>query len=108
MTKIPELSVQLQALFTTTANKLVQSTGFIRRQRQITGSGFAQTLVFGGLSMPQATRRQQHQSAIQAGMQVSPQALEQLFAPQARDFTGFYARVVGKWTDTIGVSRGKG
>jgi hypothetical protein len=86
MTTIPELSPQLQALFTTTADKLARSTGFIRRQRQITGSGFAQTLVLGGLSTPEATRRQQHQSAIQAGLQVSPQALEQRFTPQARDF----------------------
>lgn len=79
MTKVPELSSQLQALTIITAEKLARSNGFTHRQLQIMGSSFAQTLVLGGLSTPQATRRQQTSGVIH-------QVLEQRFTLQARDF----------------------
>lgn len=63
-----------------------QKTGFIQRQRQVTGAGFAQTLVLGGLAQPEATRRQQQQAAGQVGMVVSTQGLEQRFKPPAVAF----------------------
>jgi hypothetical protein len=56
-----------------------KKTGFIRRQRQVTGAGFAQTLVLGGLAQPNAMRKQQQQAAAQVGMPISAQGLEQRF-----------------------------
>lgn len=86
MITIPQLSDQLQLLFTTTANKLAKEQGVIRRQRKVTGAGFAQALVFGGIAHPSATRKQQQQAAVHAGMRVTHQALEQRFTPAAVDF----------------------
>jgi Transposase DDE domain len=52
----------------------------------VTGAGFAQTLVLGGLAQPEATRKQQQQAAAQVGMKVSAQGLEQRFSPAAVEF----------------------
>ncbi|MHB8627256.1 MAG: IS4 family transposase [Aggregatilineales bacterium] len=86
MTTITELGTTLQRLLTTTADLLAETSGFIRRQREITGGGFAQTLVLGGLAAPDATRKQLQHSATQAGMRVSVQGLDQRFTPTAVDF----------------------
>lgn len=86
MTTIPELCQSLQKLMTTTADQLGKETGFIQRQRQVSGSGFAQTVVFGGLGQPDGTRKELHQSAVRAGMQVSVQGLDQRFTLKAVDF----------------------
>lgn len=86
MTTIPQLTEQLQNLFTTVANELAKEVGFIRRQRQVTGEGFAQTLVLGSLHQPEATRKQQQQAAARAGIQISSQGLEQRFTPTAVEF----------------------
>jgi len=86
MTTITELSEIVQTLFTTTANQVAKKTGFIQRQRKVTGAGFAQTLVLGGLAQPEATRKQQQQQATQVGMQVSVQGLEQRFTETAVAF----------------------
>ena len=79
MTKIAELSATLQRLLTTTANRLAKEKGFIKRQREVTGASFAQTLVLGGLAQPEATRKQLHQQSIQAGMKISVQGLDDRF-----------------------------
>ena len=86
MTTIADLSHTLQTLLTSTADAVAKSTGFIQRQRKVTGAGFAQTLVLGGIAQPTATRRQQHQQAHQVGMQVSVQGLEQRFSQPAVTF----------------------
>lgn len=86
MTTIPELSHTLQRLFTTTADKIAKESGFVKRVRQVTGAGFAQTVVFGNLAQPEATRKQLQHSAIQAGMQVSVQGLDQRFTSEAVGF----------------------
>jgi hypothetical protein len=49
----------------------------------VTGAGFAQTLVLGGLAAPEATRHEQQQHAVQVGMPLSAQGLEQRFTPTA-------------------------
>ena len=86
MTTITELSQTLQALLTDTANAVAKTSGFIQRQRQVTGAGFAQTLVLGGLAQPDATRKQQQQAAVQVGMPISAQGLEQRFTAPAVEF----------------------
>ena len=62
---------------------MAQETGFIRRQRPITGAGFAQSLVFGWLQQPEATRSQLHHAAIQTGMEISLQGLDKRFTESA-------------------------
>lgn len=86
MTTIPDLCQTLQRLMTTRADELGKETGFIQRQRQVSASGFAQTVVFGGLGQPAGTRKELHQSAIRAGMQVSMQGLDQRFGLKGVDF----------------------
>jgi hypothetical protein len=86
MTTITELSHRLQALLGANANELAKSTGFIQRQRQITGAGFAQALILGGLAQPNASRKQVHQQALEAGMKLSVQGLDQRFTAKAGDF----------------------
>lgn len=85
MTTIPELSATLQVLLTQTANRLARESGFIQRQRQVTGAGFAQALVLGGLGQA-ATAKQLQQRAVQAGMRVSVQGLDQRFSARALTF----------------------
>lgn len=86
MTTITEFCHTLQHLLTTTANHLAKTTGFIQRERQISGAGFAQTLILGFLNNPQMTYKQCHHHAIQAGLKVSVQALDQRFNASAVDF----------------------
>ena len=86
MTTITELSKKLQQLMTRTADRVARETGFIQRERQVTGACFAQTLVLGGLGQPEGTRKQLHQSATRSGMQVSVQGLDQRFTERAVAF----------------------
>jgi hypothetical protein len=86
MTTIAELSEKLQQLMTGKANQVAKETGFIQRERQVTGACFAQTLVLGGMGQPEGTRKQLHQSASRSGMQVSLQGLDQRFTVRAVDF----------------------
>jgi hypothetical protein len=86
MTTIPQISQELYTLFTTQADEVAKRTQFIIRQRQVTGSGFAQGLVFGWGHQPQATHKQLHQSVLEAGLVLSPQGLDQRFTPAATRF----------------------
>lgn len=86
-TSIPELSTVLQELLTQQANELGRSSGFIKRQRKITGSTFAQTVIGGWLANPQASLEELSQSARVAGLEISPQGLqERLNSPEANQF----------------------
>jgi hypothetical protein len=86
MTTIAEFPQKVQTLLTETANEMAKETGFIRRQRQLTGAGFVQGLVFGQIAHPQATRRQLHQKVLYTGDQISCQGLDQRFTAQAAAF----------------------
>ncbi len=86
MTNINDLSTTLQILFTSTANDLAKKTGFIKRQRKLTGAAFAQSLILGGLAKPEATRKEQQQNLSCAGVQMSEQGLEQRFTDSAITF----------------------
>lgn len=86
MTTINDLSTTLQTLLTSTANDLAKKTGFIKRQRKLTGASFAQALILGGLAKPEATRKEQTQNLSRAGVQMSEQGLEQRFTQSASTF----------------------
>jgi len=86
-TTIPQLSTILQTLLIEDAKRLGRTSGFIQRQRKVTGSSFAQTLVFGWQSNPQASLEELCQSACASGVTISPQGLqERLNSPQAARF----------------------
>src|SRR5438105_2839079 len=87
MTSLPRVSATLQTLFTTTTDRLAQTSGFVQRRRKLTGAIFAQTLVFGFLSGAAATTlRQLQQAAATAGVAVSPQAIAQRCTEAAATF----------------------
>jgi len=71
----------LYLLFTVRAERLAQTTGFIRRVRAFDGRTFLQTLVFGWLRRPHAPREH---LAVDLG--ISRQALDQRFTPAATAF----------------------
>jgi len=83
VSSIPQVTIALQTVFTSIATTAARTTGFIRRQRQLTGAGFVQALVFGFLANPAATLEQLAQSAANVGITISPQGLEQRFTERA-------------------------
>ncbi len=82
MTSITELAHRMQTLLTRTADELAKATGFVKRQRRISGASFAQAVVLGRLAAPDGTRRQLQQSAGLAGAKV----IEQRCKPSAVSF----------------------
>lgn len=83
MSSIPSVCTALQTVLTTVANTAARSTGFIQRQRQLTGAGFVQALVFGFLAKPTMSLDQLAQTAAAVGTPISAQGLDQRFTPQA-------------------------
>jgi hypothetical protein len=83
MLRVPHLASTLQTVLTTVANDAARTTGFIQRQRQLTGASFVQTLVFGFLANPRITLDQLAQTAAALGTPISAQGLDQRFTPQA-------------------------
>ena len=86
MTRITDLAPCLQTLLTRTADELAKVTGFVKRQREVSGASFAQTVVLGRLAEPDGTRRQLQQSAGLVGTHISVQGLDQRFTPSAVAF----------------------
>src|SRR5258708_36856500 len=79
MTTITQLAPVLQELLTHKADALARSSGFIRRQRKMSGSGFVQGLVLGYLGKPKATRRELHVSVLRSGVSISETRLDKRF-----------------------------
>ena len=86
-TTISQLSEILQTLLINDANQLGRTSGFIQRQRKVTGASFAQALVFGWQANPQASLEELCQSSCASGVNISPQGLqERMNSPQASTF----------------------
>jgi hypothetical protein len=83
MSSIPYVCAALHAVLTSVANTAARSTGFIQRQRTLTGASFVQALVFGFLAKPTALGDFLAQAAAAAGTPISEQGLTQRFTPQA-------------------------
>lgn len=86
MSIIPRIADAMQTVLTTTADIVACATGFIQRQRKLSGSTFVQTLVFGWLANPDASLDELTQTAASLGVDISPQALDQRFTIQASEF----------------------
>jgi hypothetical protein len=84
---INELAEILQKLLIEAANAIGRESGFIRRQRKLSGASFAQTLVFGWQANPQASLEELCQSACQIGIRISPQGLQvRMNSAEANEF----------------------
>ena len=76
-TSLQELAEILQQLLIIDANQLGRSSGFIQRQRKLTGSSFVQALVFGWQANPHASLEELCQAACASGVTISPQGLQE-------------------------------
>jgi hypothetical protein len=65
------------------ANTRARETGFVQRQRKLTGSTFARMMVFGAASNPCPTDTNWTQAAAVAGTPLTPQGIDQRFTPEA-------------------------
>ena len=65
------------------ANTRARETGFVQRQRKLTGSTFARMMVFGAASNPCPTDTDWTQAAAVAGTPLTPQGIDQRFTPEA-------------------------
>ena len=83
MATIPQISTAMQKLLGPKADELGIITGFTRRKRKLTGSSFTQTMVFSGMTVPELTYTQLCLGAMNAGIAISAQGLEQRFTPAA-------------------------
>jgi hypothetical protein len=75
-TSLQELAEILQQLLIIDANRLGRSSGFIQRQRKLTGASFVQALVFGWQANPHASLEELCQAACASGVTISPQGLQ--------------------------------
>ncbi len=83
MSSIPYVCAAMQTVLTTEATLAARSTGFIQRQRKLTGASFVQALVFGFLANPRLSLDQLAQTAAAVGTPISAQGLDQRFTSQA-------------------------
>ena len=65
----------LQQVLEHEADTLARETGFVQRQRKLTGSTFAQMMVFGAASNPCPTYTDLTQAAAVAGATITPPSL---------------------------------
>lgn len=86
MTDLNRLAAAMQALLTTTADELARDCGFVRRRRKVSGSNFAQTLVFAALADPQPTENRLRNTAAAVGLDASRQAIAKRLDDRAARF----------------------
>jgi len=87
MTSIAYVSEAIRTILTERATALERPTGFVeRRSARLSGAVFAQTLVFGFLTFPQASYAQLQHVAASLGVPVSRQAVQQRFGPASALF----------------------
>lgn len=86
MDTIPQLAETLQTVLEEEANDLARQTGFIRRERQISGADFAQTLIFGWLQEPDVSLDGLTQIIGRRQVTISASGLSQRFTQQAATF----------------------
>jgi hypothetical protein len=85
MLSVAHLAPVMQTVLTTDADDAARDTGFIQRQRKLTGSVFVRTLVFGWLEDPSASVESLTQTCSALGIDLAPSSLDERFTPQAAD-----------------------
>jgi hypothetical protein len=86
MENLPQVATAMQHLLTEVANRIGRESGFIQRERKLSGASFVQALVFGWLAKGNSTMEELSQSAANVGVQVSRQGLDERFSEAAATF----------------------
>lgn len=68
------------------ADEKARETGFIQRQRKVSGRSFVQSLVFGWLANGESRMEELSQSSANVGVSITRQGLQQRFTPEAAQF----------------------
>jgi hypothetical protein len=84
-TNVVGLAAALQTLLTAGADELARLTQLVRRQRNLTGATWVQTLVFGWGRQPDASLEDLADQAERLGVSIRPQGLDQWFCPEGAD-----------------------
>jgi len=85
MATIPQISEAMREVLGPTADRLGWQTGFNRRLTKLTGSAFTQALVFSSLEGKDITYTRLSQGALDAGVEISNQGMEQRFGRASAD-----------------------
>jgi hypothetical protein len=86
MTTITQVAQAMQKVLTSKADEIGRKSGLIERERQISGSTFAQMLVLGWLSNPNSTLEELTQVGATLGVKIRAQGLDQRFGPESAEF----------------------
>ncbi len=86
MKTITKVAGAMQRVLGQKADEVGRSSGFIQRERQMSGGQFVQMLVFGGWSKPQATVEDLSQTGASLGVSISPQGRDQRLNERAANF----------------------
>ncbi len=86
MTTVTQVAAKMQEILGPIADRLGRETGFIKRQRVLKGSTFAQTLVFGWMGNPAASLSELSQAAANVEVEVTRQGLDNRFTEEAARF----------------------
>lgn len=87
MTTVAQVAQMMQTLMTEVADRVGRETGFIKRERKLTGARFVQGLVFGWLANGKSTMEDLSQAlANSSQVGISRQGLEQRFTARAAFF----------------------
>jgi DDE family transposase len=86
MISIPQFAETLRQILEEEANQLAKETGFIQRERTITGADFAQTLIFGWLEEPEISLDGMTQVAQRRDVEITASGWHQRFTPEAVAF----------------------
>lgn len=81
METITQVSRAMQQVMGATSDQIAVATGFRQRESKVTGSVFMQTLVFGALENAECRYSDLVGAALNAGVAVTKQGLEQRFSP---------------------------
>ena len=83
MRTLAHLQQQFQDLFRVTAQQAGRESGFIQRERKLTGETFVAGLVWGWMANPDASVGELSQGLALCGVQISPQGLDQRMTAKA-------------------------
>ena len=83
---VNELAACLQKKMGETADRLARETGFIKRQRKVSGANFVQTLIFGWLGNAEASLTALAGAGHVRNFKISAQGLHQRFTQAAAEF----------------------
>ena len=86
MVIIAKVRTALQGLFGKIAEVAAQTSDVIVRKRKFDGMSLSRTFVLGYLQNPKASDEDLAQIAVQCGVQVTPQAIDQRHSPKLVEF----------------------